>query len=92
MTLDPDVAAQLDEEVHRLRRPFKQVLNEALRRGLRPADAAAGEREPFRVTPHLGGLQPGIDPGRLNALADELEDGEVIGRIRKDIQESRSRA
>ena len=34
MTLDPDVVRLLEEEVRRARKPRKQVVNEALRRGL----------------------------------------------------------
>jgi len=34
LTLDPDVARMLTDEAHRLRKPFKQVVNDALRRGL----------------------------------------------------------
>jgi hypothetical protein len=34
LTLDPDVARMVQEEVHRVRKPFKDVVNDALRRGL----------------------------------------------------------
>jgi hypothetical protein len=40
LTLDPDVARLLREEAHRQRRPFKDVVNEAIRRGLAPAPNA----------------------------------------------------
>lgn len=33
LTLDPDVARMIEEEVHRRRKPFKAVVNEAIRRG-----------------------------------------------------------
>lgn len=48
LTLDPDVARLLEEEVHRLRRPFKQVVNDALRKGLGPASPRVPARS-YRV-------------------------------------------
>jgi len=72
LTLDDDVAAQLREEAARQRLPFKQVVNKAIRLGLR-ASTAAGSRPPFRVKARPLGLRPGIDPDKLGQLADELE-------------------
>ncbi len=81
LTLEPDVEKLLRDEVHRQRRPFKDVVNDALRRGL----ASSGQAEPrgkFRVKPHRTSLRPGIDSGALNRLADELEDDAISGRLR----------
>jgi len=72
LTLDPDVGALLEQEVHRARKPFKQVVNEALRRALSGARPRKVER--YELVPHHGGAAPGVDPGALNRLADELED------------------
>lgn len=77
LTLDPDVARMIEEEVHRARRPFKQVVNDALRRGLAPR-VAGRPTKPYRVRPHVAQLLPGVDRRRLNALADELEDRAVL--------------
>jgi len=71
LTLDDDVADAPKERARLLELPFKQVVNEILRRGLRSENAAPPE--PFRVRPLNCGLQPGIDPLRLNQLGDELE-------------------
>jgi hypothetical protein len=81
LTLDPDVARLLREEAHRQRRPFKDVVNEAIRRGLAPAPNA---RRPgrFRVRPHKTTLRPGIDAVALNRLVDELEDEVVMQKRR----------
>jgi hypothetical protein len=81
LTLDPDVARMLEEETHRQRRPFKQVVNDAIRRGLAPRAANRAER-PYRVRPHRTTLRPGIDQGSFNRLADELEDEAVLGKLR----------
>jgi hypothetical protein len=79
LTLDPDVVQLLKEEAARQRRPFKQVVNEALRRGLMAPARTARSR--YRVTPHETSLRPGIDPGALNRLADELEDEAVTASM-----------
>jgi hypothetical protein len=81
LTLDPDVARMIDEEVHRARKPLKQVINDALRRGL---TSSSGRRpaKAYRVKVHRAALQPGLDRARLNALADEQEDAAVVSRPR----------
>jgi hypothetical protein len=81
LTLEPDVARMLEEETHRQRKPFKQVVNEAIRRGLAPAPKA-GSPKRFRVQPHKTALRPGIDAGSLNRLVDELEDEALIKKLR----------
>ena len=81
LTLDPDVAHLLDEQVHRQRTSFKQVVNDALRRGLTGTGPQA-KLERFHVTPHAGKLQPGLDRLALNRLPDELEDEAVVRKLR----------
>ena len=80
LTLDPDVARLLEEEAHRQRKPFKQVVNEAIRRGLSPRSSPRAGR--YRVRPHKTALRPGIDPGSFNKLVDELEDEAVVDKMR----------
>ena len=81
LTLDADVARLLKEEAHRQRKPFKQVVNEAIRRGL--AFKPGGRpTERYRVKPHKTTLQPGIDAGSFNRLADEIEDEAIVDRMR----------
>jgi hypothetical protein len=82
LTLDPDVVRMIEEEVHRQRRPFKQVVNDALRRGLTPAGRRVAGR-PYRVRPHPAHLLPGLDRGKLNSLADEFEDRALVAKIRR---------
>lgn len=80
LTLDPDVAQLLEEETHRLRLPWKQVVNDAIRRGF-----AARQQTPkskrYRVTPHKTTLRAGIDPASFNKLADELEDEATLKKM-----------
>jgi hypothetical protein len=73
LTLDDDVAAALKEKAHRTRRPFKQVVNEALRAGIATSRKPAPRR--YRLKPaSLGGVAPGIDLNKALRLADALED------------------
>ncbi len=71
MTLDDDVADALKERVRHLDQPFKQVVNDVLRRGLGPDGSRP--TDPYRVRTHSTGFAPGVDPLRLNQLVDELE-------------------
>ena len=81
LTLEPDVARIVEEEVHRVRKPLKQVVNDALRRGLTSAVTARTVKR-YRVRPHQARLRPGRDRGRLNALADEQEDAGILRTVR----------
>jgi hypothetical protein len=71
LTLDDDVADRLVDQARQSHRPFKVVVNEALRRGL--GDSGPAEPE-FHLQPHAGNLHPGIDDRRFNELAWELDD------------------
>jgi hypothetical protein len=73
LTLDPDVAARLQDEMHRQRKPFRQVVNEAIRRGL-SGSARRAKLPPFKVKVFKSKLMPGIDLTHINRLADEWED------------------
>jgi hypothetical protein len=73
----------LEEEVHRQRRPLKQIVNDAIRRGL--ASSGRG-RTPgrYRVRPHKTSLRPGIDAHALNRLVDEFAEDASAERMRGD--------
>ena len=79
VTLEPDVAAKLKELAHRRRASFKETLNDVLRKGLTSQAGTAEPSERYVVEPHAGGFRPGIDPGKLNQLVDELEVDDFTG-------------
>jgi hypothetical protein len=81
VTLDADVARALKTETHRTSLPFKQVLNELLRRAL--AAAPVERKRPFRVKPHKTRLAAGVDPLRFNQLLDDLDAETFVGRARR---------
>jgi hypothetical protein len=79
VTLDPDVESLLRREVRRRGEPFKQVLNNAIRSGLRSINRDDEAFEP--LTFDMG--KPRIDLAKAGAIADELEDEEIIARYRR---------
>jgi len=74
LTFDPDVAKLVRETIEHEQLSLKDVVNEGLRRGLKPSEP----RPTFRVVPHASLLQPGIDPRGFNQLAEELVDEAVL--------------
>jgi hypothetical protein len=72
LTLDPDVERLLADASHRERRSFKEVVNDAIRRGL-SAEGVRKSPRPKLPPAHVTTLMPGIEISRLNALADQLD-------------------
>ena len=79
ITLDPDVESMLRKEVRRRGDPFKQVLNDAVRTGLRAMKRHDETFEP--VIFDMG--RPRVDLTKAAALAAELEDDEILRRYRR---------
>jgi hypothetical protein len=68
LSLDEDVAAELKAESRRTGRPFRQVVNETLRRGL------ASRQQSFKVTARdLGNLKPGLSLDHVTELIEQVE-------------------
>lgn len=78
LTLDPDVAAQLRARARQLGAPFKQVVNDALRRGL----GAGVEPVAYQVPVHDLRIRPGVDLDRALTLAAALEDEATVAKLR----------
>ena len=76
LTLDADVADRLQRVMRRSGKSLKGVVNEALRTGLGLTEKPV-EPPRFRIRAFVDGLQPGIDPEKMNQLADELEAEEL---------------
>jgi hypothetical protein len=72
LTLDDDVACKLAEEARKAGRPFRAVVNEALRRGLDPVKAPAATAR-FRVKARRMGVRPGLALDSIETLLDQLE-------------------
>lgn len=78
VTLEPDVQILLKQAMQDSDASFKQVVNDAIRRGLRPA--AAGVHRPFVQITFASGRQL-VDLTKANALAAELEDQDQIAKL-----------
>jgi len=73
LAIDDDVAQALKDLSRKRGTSFKSVVNEVLRRGLTTGEKPSPTLEPFRVSSAPRGFRAGIDPLKLNQLADELE-------------------
>ncbi len=73
LTLDDDVAAKLKVESRRAGRPFREIVNETLRRGL-ARRRLTRRRQPFRIeTRDLGNLKPGLSLDNVADLIEQVE-------------------
>ena len=81
VTIQDDLAAQIEEMRKREGLTFKAALNQVLRLGVQ-AKSAPPKPKKFRTATRMLGLKPGIDPTRLNALLDDLESGDFMGEER----------
>ena len=82
LTLEPDVARQLRQQIAEKKLPLKRIVNDALRAGL----SQTGKREEatdFTVEPHSFGFKPGIDRDKLGHLLDELEGEEFLCKYQR---------
>jgi hypothetical protein len=72
LTLDPDVAAKARKGAAKLGKPFKEVINTALRLGLdqvlKPAPA-----KPYRTKPRPLGLRQGLSYDNIAELLARAE-------------------
>jgi hypothetical protein len=73
LTLDDDIAAKLKTESQRAGRPFREIVNETLRRGLESRRATA-QRRAFKVTARdLGNLKPGLSLDNIAELIEQVD-------------------
>jgi hypothetical protein len=79
VTLDPDVAEQLNAVARRRNVSFKEALNAAVRAGL---VAERGGAKPYTTPTFDMGVRPGVDLTKALQLAGELEDEEIIRKMR----------
>ena len=83
LTVDDDVAVELQRLAHTTRRGFKSIVNELLRRGLAAGARPIPAADRFVVKARACGFLPGIDPLKLNQLADEIETDGFVERHRR---------
>ncbi len=73
LTLDDDVAAKLKAELRRAGRPFCEIVNETLRRGL-TSRRITPQRQTFKIKVRdLGDLKPGLSLDRVAELIEHAK-------------------
>lgn len=72
LTLDEDVAQKTKELALKLKKPFKVVLNEALRRGLDQVEKPQKSHR-YRTVPHEMGLREGYSLDNIQELISQAE-------------------
>lgn len=80
LTLEDDLARRLKELARSTDRNFKEVVNEAIRKGLSIGERPRSDQERFIVKAKACGFRTGVDPTKLNQLYDDLE----IENLRND--------
>jgi hypothetical protein len=79
VTLDPDVAAKLREEMRSKDISFKEALNSSIRRGL--DNSGRRRATPYKVRTAKMGARPGVNLDKALQLAGELEDEEILRKM-----------
>lgn len=77
LTIDEELNEELHRRARESGRSFKAVVNDVLRRGLLAGEPVSPAAERFVVEARSCGFRPGIDPGKLNQLIDDLEIDEL---------------
>ena len=72
VTLDPDVAAKVKRSAAKLGKPFKAVVNSALRSGLEQLLVPSAAK-PYKTRPRPLGLKPGLSYDNIAELLDRAE-------------------
>lgn len=83
LTIDDDLAGLLQRKAKELDKPFKEMVNTALRKGL--AENLSQKNVHITVRPHdFGATRAGLDMDRLNQFVDELEVEDYLRKAAKD--------
>lgn len=80
VTLDDDVAAKLKRLARERDISFKEALNSSIRRGIERGEA---KPRPYRLPPAKSlGARPGVNLDKALQLAGEMEDAEIVRKLR----------
>lgn len=78
VTLDPDIAARLDQLAVERGTSFKATINATLRAGL---EAGRTGDQPYQEVTQSLGARPGVDLTKALQTATELEDAETVRKL-----------
>lgn len=79
LSIDDDLARSIENLRTRRNLSLREAINQLLRAGLQTVEKAPNAR-PYQGPVFASKLAPGIDPNRMNQLADELEAEELAGQ------------
>ncbi len=83
ITLEPDVAEKVRQAGRSGTQSQKQIINEALRRGLQ-AGRQKSKPKPYKIEPFDSPFRAGIDTAKLNQIVDEFEaEAHLNGKLQK---------
>lgn len=80
LTIEDRIARDLKQIAHRSGKPFKVVVNETLLAGLAAQERPKPKRYRLR-TVSMGSVRSGINLDKALALADSLEDEQLVHKI-----------
>lgn len=80
LTIEDQVLDELKKEAHRLRKPLKTVVNEALRQGLKHLRKPPSTKR-YRSPIFSLGHPPNINLDKALTVASALEDEEIIRKM-----------
>lgn len=72
LTLDDDVIERARGLATELRKPFRTIVNEALRAGLDQVEQPSKQRR-YKTEPHAMGLRPGRNLDNIQELLAQIE-------------------
>jgi hypothetical protein len=74
LSLDDDVIQRARTLAQQLNKPFRFVINEALRSGLANFEQTKAKRKPYKTKPVLSSpLQPGVNIDNIGELLSQIE-------------------
>lgn len=88
LTLEPEVARRVENEMRRTRKTLKAVINDALKVGL-GVQGKAEPLPPFKVKAFDMGVRPGIDLDKANQLLDDWDIEIFLEKQRRDLEKAR---
>jgi hypothetical protein len=82
LTIDDKLAKMLRKIAYESGRTFKEVVNRVLQAGIE-AEHALPKNRPYKIKPvSLGGISPGVNLDKALRVAEELENLEIISKLR----------
>ncbi len=80
LTIDDDLIRELREKAHETGSPFKEVVNKAIRAGIRQIDKPTPSK-PYKCKSYSLGYPPLADLDHALDLADRLETEEIARKL-----------